>query len=168
MNSVSGTPSVKVGGTIMDALVVCIAAAFSGLLFLGGAWLTRAGYWRVAAALMSGRDLTTARASLREKGVSDSDAQELAPHLVCLGNQPSTTILVPALTPFSLGQLMALYEHKVFVQGWIWGINSFDQYGVELGKEMARSLSGGKHDGQDPSTSGLMAAAAAMRAGNSP
>lgn len=54
MNSVSGTPSVKVGGTIMDALVVCIAAAFSGLLFLGGAWLTRAGYWRVAAALMSG------------------------------------------------------------------------------------------------------------------
>lgn len=118
-----------------------------------------------SAALMSGRDLAASLAALREKGVSDSDAQTLAPHLVCQGNQPSTTILVPSLTPFSLGQLMALYEHKVFVQGWIWGINSFDQYGVELGKEMARRLSSGKRDGQDPSTNGLMAAAAAMRAG---
>ncbi|NMG56274.1 glucose-6-phosphate isomerase [Aromatoleum aromaticum] len=116
-----------------------------------------------SAALMSGRDLDTALASLRAKGLAESEAAVLAPHLVCPGNQPSTTVLLPALDAFSLGQLMALYEHKVFVQGWIWGINSFDQYGVELGKEMARSLSAGSGENHDASTAGLMAAAEAMR-----
>ncbi|MGW6335725.1 glucose-6-phosphate isomerase [Nocardia rhamnosiphila] len=60
-----------------------------------------------------------------------------AAHREFPGNRPSNTILVPLLTPYSLGQLIALYEHKVFTQGWIWGINSFDQWGVELGKELA-------------------------------
>jgi len=116
-----------------------------------------------SAALMAGRSLDAALASLRAKGLAESEAAALAPHLACPGNQPSTTVLLPALDAFALGQLMALYEHKVFVQGWIWGINSFDQYGVELGKEMARSLSSGSRENRDPSTAGLMAAAEAMR-----
>jgi glucose-6-phosphate isomerase len=118
-----------------------------------------------SAALMAGRDLPTALAALRATGVSEAQAQCLAPHLVCPGNQPSSTILLPALNAYALGQLMALYEHKVFVQGWIWGINSFDQYGVELGKEMARTLASGATAVRDPSTAGLMAAADAMRGG---
>ena len=117
-----------------------------------------------SAALMSGRDLQAARASLRARNLPDAEVERLAPHLVCPGNQPSTTVLLPALTPHSLGQLMALYEHKVFVQGWIWGINSFDQYGVELGKDMARQLVSGNAENRDPSTTGLMAAVAAIRA----
>lgn len=118
-----------------------------------------------SAALMAGRDRAASVAILRARGLDDARAERLAPHLVCPGDQPSTTVLLPALTPRSLGQLMALYEHKVFVQGWIWGINSFDQYGVELGKEMARKLATREGDVQDASTAGLMAAAEAMRKG---
>ena len=62
---------------------------------------------------------------------------ELLPHRVFAGNQPSSTLLLKSLSPATLGALIALYEHKVFVQGLIWGINSFDQWGVELGKAMA-------------------------------
>ncbi|MEV6338873.1 glucose-6-phosphate isomerase [Nocardia vinacea] len=65
---------------------------------------------------------------------------ELRLHRCFLGNRPSNTILLPSLTPYSLGQLIAMYEHKVFTQGWIWGINSFDQWGVELGKVMATQI----------------------------
>jgi glucose-6-phosphate isomerase len=64
-------------------------------------------------------------------------APELVPHKVFAGNRPTNTLLAPALTPFTLGQLIALYEHKVFTQGTIWGVNSFDQWGVELGKVLA-------------------------------
>jgi glucose-6-phosphate isomerase len=67
-------------------------------------------------------------------------AAELVPYKVFPGNQPSTTLLLDRLTPFSLGQLLALYEHKVFVQGVLWNINSFDQWGVELGKQLAGQL----------------------------
>jgi glucose-6-phosphate isomerase len=67
-------------------------------------------------------------------------AQELAPHRTFPGNRPSNTLVAPALTPFVLGQLIALYEHKVFVQGQIWGVNSFDQWGVELGKQLAADI----------------------------
>jgi len=73
------------------------------------------------------------------------------------GNRPSTTIVLDRLTPFNLGRLLALYEHKVAVQGWLWGINSFDQFGVELGKEMAKNLLSGKLDGFDSSTQALFA-----------
>ncbi|HEY2430774.1 MAG TPA: glucose-6-phosphate isomerase, partial [Acidimicrobiales bacterium] len=62
------------------------------------------------------------------------------PHRVFPGNRPTSTILAPALTPRVLGELVALYEHKVFVQGTIWGINSFDQWGVELGKALANRI----------------------------
>ena len=115
-----------------------------------------------SAALMAGRDLDAALDGLRERGFPEADVARLAPHLVCPGGQPSTTLLLPDLNPYTLGQLMALYEHKVFVQGWIWGINSFDQYGVELGKEMARRVAAGD-TARDPSTAGLVAAAEAMR-----
>ena len=73
------------------------------------------------------------------------------------GNRPSSTILIDALTPRSLGRLLALYEHKVAVQGWVWQINSFDQFGVELGKEMAKALEAGQMDGFDASTQALFA-----------
>ena len=108
-----------------------------------------------AAALMVGRDLDAARAALVNRGLPTAEIERLAPHLVCEGNQPSTTIMFPRLDAFHLGALLALYEHKVFVQGWIWGINSFDQYGVEHGKEIARALASGKISEQDASTAQL-------------
>lgn len=114
-------------------------------------------------ALMTGRDAQTARQNLLTAGLAPDEADRLAPHLACPGNQPSTTLLLPGLTPRTLGQLLALYEHKIFVQGWIWGINSFDQYGVELGKEMARRLSEPDGGPAHPSTAALLAAIASMR-----
>lgn len=86
----------------------------------------------------------------------------LLPHKVFAGNQPSTTIILPRLDPYHLGMLLALYEHKVFVQGVIWGINSFDQWGVELGKQLAGrllpALTGETGtDGLDQSTRALIA-----------
>lgn len=114
-------------------------------------------------ALMCGRDLAGARTGLLAAGHSSQAADRLAPHLVCPGNQPSTTLLLAGLTPRTLGQLLALYEHKTFVQGWIWGINSFDQYGVELGKEMARRLSAPDGSQPHPSTAALLAAITRMR-----
>ena len=115
-----------------------------------------------SAALMLGRTLDEARAELHARGIDGTEVERLAPHLVCPGNQPSTTLLMPSVTPFTLGQVLALYEHKVFVQGWIWGINSFDQYGVELGKNMARDLEAGSDRQRDSSTVGLLAAIDAM------
>ncbi len=115
-----------------------------------------------SAALMLGRTLDEARAELQARGLDQAEVARLAPHLVCPGNQPSTTLLLPSVTPFTLGQLLALYEHKVFVQGWIWGINSFDQYGVELGKNMARSIEAGADTNRDASTVGLLEAIEAM------
>jgi glucose-6-phosphate isomerase len=88
--------------------------------------------------------------------------EALVPYKVFPGNQPSSTLLLPELTPFTLGQLLALYEHKVFCQGALWGINSFDQWGVELGKAMAGRLTPtltgeGEAGGFDASTRGLIA-----------
>lgn len=117
-----------------------------------------------AAALMHGRDIDGARTALRARGLPEAEVERLAPHLVCPGNQSSTTLLMPRLDAFHLGQLLALYEHKVFVQGWIWGINSFDQYGVELGKEMARRLADAEGE-RDATSASLMAIADALRGG---
>jgi len=92
-----------------------------------------------------------------------------APHRNYPGNQPSSTIVLPQLDPSSLGALLALYEHKVFVQGVIWGVNSFDQWGVELGKVIARALGpllqGGAADGVDASTQALAVRIRALREG---
>ena len=84
-----------------------------------------------------------------------------AAHRVFPGNRPSTTLLYPQLTPFTLGQILALYEHRVFVEGVILGINSFDQWGVELGKELATALQpviegAASADDKDGSTAALV------------
>ncbi|MFE0351188.1 glucose-6-phosphate isomerase, partial [Streptomyces griseoluteus] len=95
---------------------------------------------------------------VREEGVPE----ELVPHKTFPGNRPTTSILAPELTPSVLGQLVALYEHKVFVQGAVWNIDSFDQWGVELGKVLAKRLEpalteGADVPGLDPSTRALVA-----------
>jgi len=94
---------------------------------------------------------------VRAEGVKE----ELVPHKTFSGNRPTNTILAPLLTPHTFGQLVALYEHKIFVQGAIWGINSFDQWGVELGKVLAKNLynalrDGTTPDGADSSTANLL------------
>ena len=90
--------------------------------------------------LAVGRDLEATKNSLRTRGFSEGDVARLALYQTFPGNRPSNTILYEQLTPKVMGMLIALYEHKVFVQGTIWQINSFDQFGVELGKEMATML----------------------------
>ncbi|WP_425046347.1 glucose-6-phosphate isomerase [Primorskyibacter sp. S87] len=91
-------------------------------------------------ALMRGRTLEESRNQLEDKGIDVAEAARLAPHRVFPGNRPSITLVYPKLSPFVLGQIIALYEHRVFVEGVILGINSFDQWGVELGKELAVAL----------------------------
>ncbi len=91
-------------------------------------------------ALMQGRSLDTARALMAEKGLQGAELDRQARHRVFPGNRPSVTIAYPQLTPEMLGQIVALYEHRVFVEGAVLGINSFDQWGVELGKELASAL----------------------------
>lgn len=91
-------------------------------------------------ALLEGRSEEAAFNLLLEKGHSREDAKILAPHHCIPGNRPSNTIYFEKLTPRALGSLIALYEHKVFVQGIIWNINSFDQWGVELGKNLSKTV----------------------------
>ena len=119
-------------------------------------------------ALMRGKTLAEARDELKAAGLAARVIDKLAPHKVCPGNRPSNTILYRRLDPHTLGMIIALYEHKVFVQGLVWGINSFDQWGVELGKDLARELLGpvqGLDDEvtRDSSTEGLLAAIRSMR-----
>ncbi len=119
-------------------------------------------------ALMKGRTLDEAKAQMRAKGIDEAEIERIAPHRVFPGNRPSLTILHDTLDPFALGRLIALYEHRVFVEGVLFGINSFDQWGVELGKELATDLLPvveGKREaaGRDASTAGLVARVEAMR-----
>ncbi len=93
-----------------------------------------------SSALAFGKTEAQAKQELAASGLDEIAIAKLLPHKVFAGNQPSTTILMPSLEPYQLGMLLALYEHKVFVQGVVWGINSFDQWGVELGKQLAHSL----------------------------
>ena len=108
-------------------------------------------------ALMRGRTEAEARAMLEADGKPEADIQRLLPHLVFPGNRPSNTLMLERLDPHTLGALIALYEHKVFVQGWIWNLNSFDQWGVELGKQMALEvLDSDKKEAADVSEQGLL------------
>jgi glucose-6-phosphate isomerase len=91
-------------------------------------------------ALMRGRPREQVEADLARSGASAREIEALAPHKTFEGNRPSSTILYRRLDPYALGRLIALYEHKVFVEGVIWNIDSFDQWGVELGKELASQL----------------------------
>ena len=93
-----------------------------------------------AEALMVGKTAGEAEAELRGQGFSPGEARELAPHKTFEGNRPTNTILMEKLTPETLGALVAMYEHKIFVQGVIWQVNSFDQMGVELGKQLAKTI----------------------------
>jgi glucose-6-phosphate isomerase len=111
-------------------------------------------------ALMKGRDLDEARSKVADK-FEGAELERQARHRVFPGNRPSITLAYPQLTPFVLGQIIALYEHRVFVEGVILGINSYDQWGVELGKELATALQPvveGAADaaGKDGSTAGLV------------
>ncbi len=119
-------------------------------------------------ALMRGRTLEEAAGQMRDKGVSEADIARIAPHRVFPGNRPSVTILYRKLDPATLGRLIALYEHRVFIEAQLYGINAFDQWGVELGKELATALLPvveGREgaDGKDGSTAGLVTRLHALR-----
>jgi glucose-6-phosphate isomerase len=115
-----------------------------------------------SAALMKGRTQEEAAAQLKIAGKSAAEVERLAPHRVFEGNRPTLTIAYRKLTPYVLGQIIALYEHRVFVEAAIWDINPFDQWGVELGKELATGLlpvveGRAPSAGLDGSTAGLIA-----------
>ena len=119
-------------------------------------------------ALMRGKTGEEAKEELLAGGTPADAAQALAPHKAFPGDRPSNTIVYRRLDPSVLGQLIALYEHKVFVQGVIWDVNSFDQWGVELGKQLAAGLVGSVADASIPatgssSTLGLLQKVAALR-----
>jgi len=97
-------------------------------------------YFAQTEALMRGKTEAEVRAELTGQGLTGEALEALLPHKVFPGNRPTNSILYRKLTPFALGRLIALYEHKIFVQGVIWNINSFDQWGVELGKQLARTI----------------------------
>jgi glucose-6-phosphate isomerase len=119
-------------------------------------------------AFMRGRTLAEAKKQMLGKGMDAAEVEKIAPHRVFAGNRPSITILYRKLDPYALGRLIALYEHRVFVEGALFNINSFDQWGVELGKELATELLPvveGKAStaGKDSSTAGLVAKIAELR-----
>jgi glucose-6-phosphate isomerase len=112
-------------------------------------------------ALMRGKTKAEARAELEKQGLSREVLEALVPHKVFSGNRPTNSILLDRLDPYRLGMLIALYEHKIFVQGIVWNINSFDQWGVELGKQLAQVIlpelrGGAQGAGHDASTAGLI------------
>lgn len=112
-------------------------------------------------ALMNGKTEAEAAAELKDSGMSDDEISKLLPYKVFEGNKPTNSILYKELTPEMLGTLIAMYEHKIFVQGVIWNIYSFDQWGVELGKQLAKAVlseikSKDKTTNHDSSTNGLM------------
>ena len=125
-------------------------------------------FFAQTAALMTGKTAAEARAELTAQGLKGEALEALVPHKVFAGNRPTNSILVRQVDPRTLGMLIALYEHKIFVQGVIWGVNSFDQWGVELGKQLAKAilpeLAGAETvTGHDSSTNGLINAYKALR-----
>ncbi|XP_051978417.1 glucose-6-phosphate isomerase-like [Xyrauchen texanus] len=112
-------------------------------------------------ALMRGKTSDEARKELKSAGMSGDALEKLLPHKVFQGNKPSNSIIFKKLTPFMLGALVAMYEHKIFVQGVMWDINSYDQWGVELGKQLAKKIEPELQDdaevrSHDSSTNGLI------------
>ncbi|MFN2343474.1 MAG: glucose-6-phosphate isomerase [Desulfonatronovibrio sp.] len=123
--------------------------------------LLMANYFAQTEALMLGKDEQTVEKELIMQKKSPEEISRILPHKVFPGNRPSNSILIPELTPESIGALIALYEHKIFVQGAIWNINSFDQWGVELGKQLAKAIepeleNTGTVNSHDSSTNGLI------------
>jgi len=119
-------------------------------------------------ALMKGKTPEEARAELAAQGLSGPELEALVPHKTFPGNRPTNSFLYPKLTPAVLGSLIALYEHKIFTQGAIWNVNSFDQWGVELGKQLAKVIlpelkSDAPVESHDASTNGLINAIKQMK-----
>ena len=119
-------------------------------------------------ALAMGKDLQQVEQEMRESGATEEKIKEIAPFRVFSGDRPSNSILVKKITPYTLGQLIALYEHKIFVQGVIWNIYSFDQWGVEYGKQLANKILPELKENStvskfDSSTNGLINAWKAMK-----
>ena len=119
-------------------------------------------------ALMNGKTLEEVKSEMEKAGKSTEEIEKIAPHRVFQGNRPTNSILVKQITPYTLGQLIAMYEHKIFVQGVIWNIFSFDQWGVELGKVLANAILPELQDdapvsSHDASTNGLINAYKAFR-----
>jgi glucose-6-phosphate isomerase len=119
-------------------------------------------------ALMNGKTLDSVKIEMQKAGKSEEEIEKIAPHRVFEGNRPTNSILVKQITPYTLGQLVAAYEHKIFVQGVIWNIFSFDQWGVELGKVLANAILPKLQDEHevtthDASTNGLINAYKSMR-----
>uniref|UniRef100_A0A2M4BJ06 Glucose-6-phosphate isomerase n=1 Tax=Anopheles marajoara TaxID=58244 RepID=A0A2M4BJ06_9DIPT len=120
-----------------------------------------ANYLAQTEALMMGKSAAQARGELEKAGLSGDALEQLLPHKVFTGNRPTNSILVKKVTPFVLGALIAMYEHKIFTQGVIWDVNSFDQWGVELGKALAKAIEvdladPNKTTTHDSSTNGLI------------
>jgi len=118
-------------------------------------------YFAQTEALMNGKTKEEVVKEFEEKGITKTEYEKLVPFKVFEGNRPTNSILLKKLTPFSLGQLIAMYEHKIFVQGYIWNIFSFDQWGVELGKQLAKKIlpeleSGAVVNSHDESTNELI------------
>lgn len=112
-------------------------------------------------ALALGKTEEQVRSELEKAGMKGDKLNNLVPHKVFSGNRPTNSIVIKKLTPFTLGALIATYEHKIFTQGIIWDVNSFDQWGVELGKALAKAIEGdlannNKVSSHDSSTNGLI------------
>jgi len=130
--------------------------------------LLMANFFAQTEALMRGKTAAEVRAEMLAQGRDEAEIERLLPHRVFQGNRPTSTFLFAKLDPRTLGRLIALYEHKIFVQGVIWDVNSFDQWGVELGKQLANALlptldGDGPVEGHDASTAGLIAAWRALK-----
>ena len=120
-----------------------------------------ANFFAQTEALMRGRTAEEARAEMEAAGMPADQVRALVPHRTFPGNRPTNTILVDKLNPKVLGAMIAMYEHRIFTQGVIWGINSFDQWGVELGKQLAGVIleeirAGEMYAEHDASTSALL------------
>jgi len=120
-----------------------------------------ANFFAQTEALMRGKTPEEARTELETQQIAPERIRALVPHKSFPGNRPTTSIVFPKLTPKTLGMLIALYEHKIFVQGIVWDIFSFDQFGVELGKQLAKKIepeleSAGLVTSHDASTNGLI------------
>merc|ERR1712183_722500 len=112
-------------------------------------------------ALMKGKDRNTVEQELKAAGKSQAEINSIGPHKEFTGNRPTNSIMVDMVTPFTLGAMIAMYEHKIFTQGIIWDINSYDQWGVELGKQLAKAIEpeltqDGVVNSHDSSTNGLI------------
>ncbi|MEL6256680.1 MAG: glucose-6-phosphate isomerase, partial [Bacteroidota bacterium] len=127
-----------------------------------------ANFFAQTEALMKGKTEKEVIAELKEAGKSEEEIKSLTPFKVFEGNKPTNSFLFKELNPRTLGSLIAMYEHKIFVQGAIWNIFSFDQWGVELGKQLAKKILPELEDGiavntHDVSTNGLINAYKKMR-----